>query len=150
MSQPSGHQRVFSASDVAQFEYCPLAWWYEEVSEVAQADEDELERYLGELEARAGSAATTLPEYQVAARLLQRARLFEQGKTQHAEYAMHETEQGTWVEEEEEEGETAQEGDASESEAAPPPVPLIFRVVVFSLIVLMVVLFALGMWLWLR
>lgn len=150
MYQPSGRRRVFSASDVAQFEYCPLAWWYEEVSEVAQADEEELERYLEALEDRSGLSATMLPEYQVAVRLRQRARLFAQGKTQHAEYAMSETAQGTPVEEGDEEEETAQEEDAAEPEMVAPPVPRVFAVLVFSLIVFLVGLLAFGMWLWLR
>ncbi len=150
MHQPSDHRRIFSASDVAQFEYCPLTWWYEEVSEVAQADEDELERYLEALEERSGVSAPALPEYQVAERLLQRARLFEQGETQHAQYAMHESASGAQAEEEDQEEESAQGGEAAVPEVMRPPVPRVFAVVVFSLIAFMVALLTFGVWLWLR
>src|SRR5215472_11505654 len=73
-------QRIFSASDLAQFEYCPLAWWYEEVSELAQADQAELAERLEELEDQYPASASAQPEYQVIERLLARANQFAGGR----------------------------------------------------------------------
>lgn len=125
-------RRIFSASDLAQFEYCPLAWWYEEVSELAQASQEELAERLEALETGDATSATGLPEYEVVKRLLARANQFAQGRAQHA-------------------------ADAAERPASPAdertivaPVPRVFPVLVVGLAVLTVVLLGLGLLLWVR
>jgi hypothetical protein len=80
-------QRVFTASEVAEFEYCPLAWWYEQFDPMARADTDELFAYLVELEQENGPQAPALPEYQVVEQLLLRRGAFDEGQEQHREHA---------------------------------------------------------------
>ncbi len=80
-------QRVFTASEVAEFEYCSLAWWHEQFEPLAQADTEELFARLVELEHEHGSQATALPEYDVIEQLLLRAGAFEAGRRQHADHA---------------------------------------------------------------
>lgn len=129
-------RRIFSASDLAQFEYCPLAWWYEEVSELAQANQDELAGRLAELEDEYESAAPALPEYQVIERLHERAKQFAQGRAQHgAESAPQRARQ------------IAAQTDTQVVLAHVTP---IFKLVVFGLGVLVVVLLGLGLLLWLQ
>ena len=43
-------QRIFTASEVAEFEYCPLTWWHQQFEPLAQADTEELFARLVELE----------------------------------------------------------------------------------------------------
>jgi hypothetical protein len=124
-------RRVFSASDLAQFEYCPLAWWYEENSETAQADEDELAERLEELKDQYGTKADALPEYQVIERLLERAQRFAQGRAQHAKHVAQQTGQ-------------------SNSASVAPPVPRIFGCIVAALVVLTLGALGLGVLLWVR
>ncbi len=80
-------QRIFTASEVAEFEYCPLVWWHEQFEEVAQADTEELFARLVELEDEYKEQAPALPEYQVIEQLLLRRGAFEQGQQQHLEHA---------------------------------------------------------------
>lgn len=124
-------QRVFSASDLAQFEYCPLAWWYEEISEVAEAEEDELAGRLEELKNQYGAAATALPEYIVIERLHERAQRFAQGRAQHAAHG-------------------AQRVSQAESTSVAPPVPRIFSCIVFALVLFTLAALGLGVLLWVR
>ena len=125
-------QRIFSASDLAQFEYCPLAWWYEEFSDLAQADPDELAQRLEELVDEGPTSASAQPEYQVIERLLERAKQFAGGRERQAKDAaarqVHPTEQTTISE----------------------PTPRIFAVVVVGLVLLVVVLLGLGLLVWVR
>ncbi len=125
-------RRIFSASDLAQFEYCPLAWWYEEVSELAQADAAELAERLEELEAQYPASASAQPEYQVIERLLVRAQRFEQGRDLQAADAERRRQS------------------QPEQTAITAPVPRVFAAVVVVLIVLVVVLMGLGLLLWVR
>ncbi len=125
-------QRIFSASDLAQFEYCPLAWWYEEVSDLAQADPEELAERLKEWEEEYGEAAAALPEYQVMERLRERAKRFAQGQAQHTAEA---TQQGT---------------PRTDTQIVETPVPRIFLLIVTALAALTVALLGLGLLLWLR
>src|ERR1051326_1430364 len=120
-------RRLFSASDLAQFEYCPLAWWYEEVSELAQADEDELAQRLEELEDEYPASARAQPEYQVIERLRERATRFAHGRDQH--------------------GSDAAQRQVRQTAASPisTPVPRVFGVIVVALVVLTVVLLGLGL-----
>ena len=80
-------QRLFTASEVAQFEYCPLVWWHEQFEPLTQASNDELFAHMVELENEHGVQATTLPEYQMVEQLLLRRGAFEEGRQQHIEHA---------------------------------------------------------------
>src|SRR5437870_13903287 len=80
-------QRLFTASEVAEFEYCPLVWWHEQFEPLAQADKEELFARLVELEHEQGPQAPALPEYQMAEQLLVRKGAFDEGRQQHLEHA---------------------------------------------------------------
>ena len=80
-------QRNFTASEVAEFEYCPLAWWYEQYEPATQEDDEELFARLVEMEQEHGPQAPALPDYQMIEQLLVRRGAFEQGRQQHAEHA---------------------------------------------------------------
>ena len=80
-------ERLFTASEVAEFEYCPLVWWHEQFEPMAQADTEEQFARLVELEHEHGAQAPALPEYQVVEQLLLRKGAFEEGRQQHVEHA---------------------------------------------------------------
>ena len=80
-------QRLFTASEVAQFEYCPLAWWHEQFEPLTQANNEELFAHLVELENEHGVQAINLPEYQMVEQLLLRRGAFEEGRQQHLDHA---------------------------------------------------------------
>lgn len=80
-------QRVFTASEVAEFEYCPLTWWHQQFEPLAQADTEELFARLVELEHDHGPQAPGLPEYQVGEQLLLRRGAFDEGRQQHLDHA---------------------------------------------------------------
>src|SRR5437763_14904275 len=73
-------QRLFTASEVAEFEYCPLVWWHEQYEPLAQVDTEELFAHLVELEQEHGAQAPALPEYQMVEQLLLRKGAFEEGQ----------------------------------------------------------------------
>ncbi len=79
--------RVFTASEVAEFEYCPLAWWHEQFEDWARAENAELFARLVELEHEHGTQAPALPEYRLIEQLLLRQGAFERGLQQHQEHA---------------------------------------------------------------
>jgi len=83
----SQSQRIFTASEVAEYEYCPLTWWYEQYESFVTADTEELFAHTVALEHAHGPQATTLPEYQMIEQLLLRRGTFEQGEQQHREHA---------------------------------------------------------------
>ena len=85
-SQVKG-QRLFTASEVAEFEYCPLVWWHEQFEPLAQADTEELFARLVELEHEHGSQAPAIPEYQMVEQLLLRMGAFDEGLQQHLDHA---------------------------------------------------------------
>ncbi len=85
--QSEQQQRLFRASEVAEFEYCPLTWWYGRFEPLAQADTEELFARLVELEHEHGSQATALPEYCMVEQLLLRRGAFDEGAQQHLEHA---------------------------------------------------------------
>src|SRR5215471_20992803 len=87
ISQTRSQQRLFRASEVAEFEYCPLTWWHEQFEPLAQADTEELFARLVELEHDHGSEAPALPEYRMVEQLLLRRGAFEEGTQQHLEHA---------------------------------------------------------------
>lgn len=80
-------QRLFTASEVAQFEYCPLVWWHEQFEPLTQASNEELFAHMVELENEHGVQAITLPEYQMVEQLLLRRGAFEEGRQQHLDHA---------------------------------------------------------------
>ncbi len=82
-----GQQRHFTASEVAEFEYCPLTWWHEQFEPLAQADTEELFARLVELEHDHDSQAPALPEYRMVEQLLLRRGAFDEGTEQHLEHA---------------------------------------------------------------
>lgn len=77
----------FTASEVAEYEYCPLAWWFEHYDPRAQADTEELFARLVELEHDSGQQAPMLPEYQMIEQLLLRRGAFDEGQQQHRDHA---------------------------------------------------------------
>lgn len=85
--QPQSRQRLFTASEVAEFEYCPLVWWHEQFEPLAQADNDELFARMVELEYEHGAQAPALPEYKMVEQLLLRRGAFEEGRQQHLDHA---------------------------------------------------------------
>jgi|SRR5579859_2970578 len=80
-------QYLFTASEVAEFEYCPLVWWHEQYEPLAQVDTEELFARLVELEQEHGAQAPALPEYQMVEQLLLRKGAFDEGQQQHLEHA---------------------------------------------------------------
>jgi hypothetical protein len=86
-SQGHGQTRLFTASEVADFEYCPLAWWYDQFEPWARADSEALFARLVELEHEHATQAPDLPEYQVIEQLLLRRGAFAKGQQQHEEHA---------------------------------------------------------------
>lgn len=84
---PQQNSHLFTASEVAEFEYCPLTWWYGQFEAAAQADTEELFAHLVKLEHQHGAQAPAIPEYQMIEQLLVRRGAFEKGRQQHAEHA---------------------------------------------------------------
>jgi hypothetical protein len=84
-SQPKQH--LFTASEIAEYEYCPLAWWYEHFEPLAQSDTEELFARLVELEHEHGPQAPALPDYQVVEQLLLRRGAFDEGQQRHRDHA---------------------------------------------------------------
>jgi hypothetical protein len=80
-------QRFFTASEIAEYEYCPLVWWHQQYEPMAEADTEELFARLVELEHENGSQAPALPEYQMVEQLLVRKGAFDEGRQQHLEHA---------------------------------------------------------------
>ena len=85
--QTQSRQRIYTASEVAQFEYCPLVWWHEQFEPLAQSGNEELFARMVELEYEHGAQATALPEYQMIEQLLLRRGAFEAGHQQHLDHA---------------------------------------------------------------
>ena len=73
-------QRLFTASEVAEYEYCPLVWWHEQYDTLNDADDEELFAEMVAMEQDYGNQAPALPEYQVIERLLLRRGAFEIGR----------------------------------------------------------------------
>src|SRR5437016_2528540 len=80
-------QQFFTASEVAEFEYCPLVWWHERFEPLAQANSDELFARMVELEHEHGAQAPDLPEYRTIEQLLLRQGAFDEGRQHHLEHA---------------------------------------------------------------
>lgn len=85
--QTQTRQRLFTASEVAEFEYCPLVWWHEQFEPLAQVGNEELFARLVELEHEHGAQAPALPEYRMVEQLLLRRGAFEEGQRQHLDHA---------------------------------------------------------------
>ncbi|MHB8595989.1 MAG: hypothetical protein ACYDER_04170 [Ktedonobacteraceae bacterium] len=80
-------QQLFTASEIAEFEYCPLVWWHQQFEPMASADTEELFARLVELEYEHDTQAPSVPEYQMIEQLLVRKGAFEEGQQQHLEHA---------------------------------------------------------------
>lgn len=80
-------QRLFTASEVAEYEYCPLVWWHEQFDPLNNADDEELFAEMVAMEQDYGTQAPTLPDYQVIERLLLRRGAFDEGRRQHQAHA---------------------------------------------------------------
>lgn len=80
-------QQLFTASEIAEFEYCPLVWWHQQFEPMASADTEELFARLVELEYEHDTQAPSEPEYQMIEQLLVRKGAFEEGQQQHLEHA---------------------------------------------------------------
>jgi hypothetical protein len=87
--QPPAHTRTrkFTASEVAEFEYCPLAWWHEHFEPLVYEENDELFARMVELEHDHSAQAPGLPEYRLIEGLLLRRGAFDEGRRQHQEHA---------------------------------------------------------------
>lgn len=86
-SQSQQQQRFFTASEVAEFEYCPLSWWHDRFEPAAQTGTEELFARLVELEHDHAMQAPSLPEYRMIEQLLLRRGAFDTGTEQHREHA---------------------------------------------------------------
>ncbi|TMC20213.1 MAG: hypothetical protein E6J34_13315 [Chloroflexi bacterium] len=88
-------KRLFTAREVAEFEYCSLVWWYEQFDPLTQAPTEELFARMVELEQDHGPQAPGVPEYQVIEQLLLRRGAFDEGQLQKAgsEDELHEDEE---------------------------------------------------------
>ncbi len=84
-------QQLFTASEMAEFEYCPLVWWHQQFEPMASADTEELFARLVELEYEHDTQAPSVPEYQMIEQLLVRKGAFEEGQQQHLEHAQEVT-----------------------------------------------------------
>lgn len=80
-------QQLFTASEMAEFEYCPLVWWHQQFEPMASADTEELFARLVELEYEHDTQAPSVPEYQMIEQLLVRKGAFEEGQQHHLEHA---------------------------------------------------------------
>ncbi len=80
-------QPVFTASEIGEYEYCPLAWWYARYEPHVDIDTEELFAELVEMEQAYGPQAPALPEYQFIEQLLVQRGAFEEGRQQHSEHA---------------------------------------------------------------
>jgi hypothetical protein len=85
--QTQQQQRFFTASEVAEFEYCPLKWWHDRFEPAAQTDTEALFARLVELEHDHDMQAPSLPEYRMIEQLLLRMGAFDVGTEQHHEHA---------------------------------------------------------------
>ena len=79
--------QIFTASEVAEYEYCPLVWWYEKYDPLIETGTEELFAHLVAMEHEYGAQAIAIPEYQVIEQLLVRRGAFEADGQQRAEYA---------------------------------------------------------------
>ena len=81
---PTHHrgQPVFTASEIGEYEHCPLAWWYARYEPHVNIDTEELFAELVEIEQAHGPQAPALPEYQFIEQLLLQRGAFEEGQQQ--------------------------------------------------------------------
>lgn len=73
-------QSVFTASEIGEYEYCPLAWWYARYEPHVDIGTEELFAELVEIEQAHGPQAPALPEYQFIEQLLLQRGAFEEGQ----------------------------------------------------------------------
>lgn len=73
VANPQPDRRLVTADEIARFEFCPLAWWYDRTHPLAQAAPTEIEQRRLVLETVYGPGAKDLPEYQMLTHLKIRA-----------------------------------------------------------------------------
>lgn len=78
---------MFTASEVAEYEYCPLVWWHEHFDSSATANDEILFAEMVAMENKYGEQAPSIPKYQMLERLLVRRGAFDEGQQQHKEHA---------------------------------------------------------------
>lgn len=66
-------RRLIATTELARFETCQLAWWYDQTHPLAGATADELTRRLELFAAVYGPGARDLPEFHLLTHLHQRA-----------------------------------------------------------------------------
>ncbi|GLV58893.1 hypothetical protein KDH_57210 [Dictyobacter sp. S3.2.2.5] len=71
-------KRAYNATEIAQYEYCPLVWWHEQYDPIVHANNEELFAQMVEIEQEYGSQAPHVPDYQVIEQILVRRGAFEQ------------------------------------------------------------------------
>ena len=80
-------QPMLTASEVAEYEYCPLVWWYEHFDPAANSNDDLLFAEMVAMENKYGEQAPSIPKYEMLERLLARRGAFDEGQRQHREHA---------------------------------------------------------------
>src|SRR5260370_1061588 len=78
---------LFSAADVADYEYCSLAWWHDHFEPLALAETEDLVAHLIELEEAFENQAPLQPDYRVIEQLLKRRGAFQHEQEQHHAYS---------------------------------------------------------------
>ena len=97
-------QRLFTAAEVAQYEYCPLVWWHEQFDPLVQGDTEDLFAQMVEMEYAHGPQATTLPDYQVIEQVLVRRGAFEEDHRAASSEYREQEDNAEEVEDEQEQG----------------------------------------------
>lgn len=69
-------QRLYTAAEIAQYEYCPLVWWHEQFDPLVKSETEDLFAQMVELEYAYGQEATAVPDYQVIEQVLVRRGAF--------------------------------------------------------------------------
>lgn len=80
-SGPGEAQRVYTTTEVARYEYCPLVWWHEQFDPLAIGETEDLFAQMVEMEYAHGPQATSLPDYQVIEQILVQRGAFEKERS---------------------------------------------------------------------
>jgi hypothetical protein len=72
--QQTGLGRLVTTEELARFETCRLAWWYDHTHPLARATPKEIARRLEIFEAVYGPGVRDLPEYQMLTHLREQAK----------------------------------------------------------------------------
>jgi hypothetical protein len=80
-SGPGEAPHVYTATEVARYEYCPLVWWHEQFDPLAIGETEDLFAQMVEMEYAHGPQATSLPDYQVIEQILVQRGAFEKERS---------------------------------------------------------------------